>query len=101
MLQKIFFISICFILGLAEVFGQGYLLIIAKLDCEVTIDGEIKETCEKDSPKKVSLTEGDHFIKANSSDGQETSAIVTVENGKQKIFQIEFKAINNEKLPKN
>ncbi|MDF1866339.1 MAG: hypothetical protein P1U70_16005 [Saprospiraceae bacterium] len=88
-----FFLAISVLFHLQGV-SQGFLLIVPDSDCEVTIDGEIKEQISKNSPKKISLAEGEHFVQAKSNDGIEKNNIIEIENGKQKILKIEFEQEN-------
>ena len=70
--------------------SQGFILIIPDSDCEITVDGEVEELGVKNSPKKITLSEGEHFIHAKAITGEEKSEIVDIENGKQKVLKIEF-----------
>jgi hypothetical protein len=69
---------------------QGYLLIIPNADCIITIDGELTEELKRGQPKKISLSEGEHFIYAKNLEGQELNKILEVEKEKQKILKLEF-----------
>ena len=43
-------------------FSQGFVLIIPDSDCEIIVDGEIKEQGIKGNPKKIELSEGKGFL---------------------------------------
>ena len=84
--------SLCILFISITAHAQGTLLLFSKSSCEVVIDGEIHETLQANTPKKIELSEGEHLIQGKIHQNQ-TTEIVTIETGKQKITELSFTPI--------
>lgn len=88
-------------LGLSEVISQtnGTCLIIPSTECEIVVDGESKGTIMGNSPLKVELIPGDHYIqakRAGSGPNSIKNEVVVIEAGIQKIVKIAFEENSGE-----
>lgn len=87
MRKIILFFLFSFVISILS--GQGYLLVIPNADCEITVDGEMTESLTKNTPRKLTLIEGEHLIQAKGTEG-ELMEIVQVEKDKQKVLKLVF-----------
>ena len=72
-------------------YGQGDLLLVSNEKCQVVIDGDLKYELESDSPVKIELSEGEHWI-FGKSEKRTIDKTVEIENDKQTILRLEFKS---------
>ena len=71
-LLAIKFIVIFLTVGQLTAFSQGTLLIIPDRDCAISVDGETNEQVQKEVPKKLTLSKGEHYLQISTSNGLST-----------------------------
>ncbi len=81
---------------------KGFVIIVSNQNCEIIIDGQKNISLLKNTPQKHEFLVGQHFLKANSTNGEKTQ-IFSVEENNQNLINIEFssKAIHNNDTKKN
>ncbi len=84
---KFISVAVFLIAGHLTSFSQGTLLIIPDGNCSISVDGEVGEQLQKEVPKKITLSKGEHYLQFATEDGVSKSVVVNIEDGIQKIFK--------------